>query len=315
MSPLKVNVQATVKTNIEGGINKLGVFILLIIAGATAGSIPTAGKIAMQTGLTPLALLFFRYTIAFAFMYPIIVKRNELSWKDLDNNCLPGLLSVMNPIVLFYALSHTTASVAILIYAAGPLLMGSYHRFYCKTELSRNQVLGLAIGFAGVALILLQPISNSGVGTIQGNMMVLISTMFFVSYTVIAGKQQSQQLVSPYSLVFYSSIIAMVLSFFPMLQGVAGIHVGFAQLAAIIWLGFISTVVFFILFQFIVKREGTLVASVYAYLQATLGAIIGLVVLNEQLTTLIAIGTILTFSGAKIATIKVTRSTETKEKK
>lgn len=195
----------TKKKGVESEVNKIGIFALLVIAGATAGSIPTAGKIAMQTGLTPLALLFFRYVIAFTFMLPIIVQRNELSVKDLKNNFLPSFLAVMNPIVLFYALAHTTASVSILIYAAGPLFMALYHTFFCKTKLTQNQLIGLGIGFVGVALILFQPIAKGGVGTVLGNSMVIISTLFFVSYTIFSGKQQAKKLVSPYSLVFYSS--------------------------------------------------------------------------------------------------------------
>ncbi len=302
-------------TGVEGGINKLGVFLLLVIAGATAGSIPTAGKIAMQTGLSPLALLFFRYVIAFAFMLPIIVKRNELSWKDLKNNFLPSFLAVMNPIVLFYALGYTTASVAILIYAAGPLFMALYNKFFIKNKLTQNQLIGLGVGFVGVALILFQPIAKGGVGTVIGNSMVIVSTLFFVSYTIFAGKQQAKKLASPYSLVFYSSIVAMVISFVPMLRGVERVNLGFAQIGAIIWLGLISTVVFFVLFQFIVKREGILVASVYAYLQATLGMIIGLVVLNEKVTILIIIGAVLTFIGAKIVTKKVEKKKIEKKRK
>jgi len=291
--------------SIESDVNKLGVFALLLIAGATAGSIPTAGKIAMQTGLDPMALLFFRYTIAFVFLLPIIVKRNELSLDDMKNNFLPSFLSVMNPVVLFYALSYTTASVAILIYAAGPLFMALYHRFFCKTTLSKNQLLGLGVGFAGVAFILIQPISKGGVGTVAGNLMVVVATLFFVSYTIFSGKQQAKKLVSPYSLVFYATIVAMVISVIPMFRGIGTMNLGLAQIGAIIWLGLVSTVIFFVLFQFIVKREGTLVASVYAYLQATLGAIIGMVVLHEKVTVLIVIGAILTFIGAKIVTQKV----------
>jgi len=291
--------------SIESDINRLGVFVMLLIAGATAGSIPTAGKIAMQTGLSPMALLFFRYTIAFVFLLPIIMKRNELSLKDMKNNFLPSFLSVMNPVVLFYALSCTTASVAILIYAAGPLFMALYHRFFCKTILAKNQLLGLGVGFAGVAFILLQPIAKGGVGTVLGNLMVIIATLFFISYTIFSGKQQAKKLVSPYSLVFYATIVAMVISVIPMFRGIGNVNLGLAQIGAIIWLGLVSTVVFFILFQFIVKREGTLVASVYAYLQATLGAITGMVVLNEKVTVLIVIGAVLTFIGAKIVTKKV----------
>lgn len=297
----------SVKTkSIEGGINKFGIFILLVIVGAVGGSITTATVIAKSSGLSPLGVLFFRYAIAFVCMLPIIVKRNELSFKDFKNNFLPSFLAVMNPVVLFYVIpEHTTASVAILIYAAGPLFMALYYKFFCKIKLTQNQLIGLGVGFVGVALILFQPIAKGGVGTVAGNLMVIISTLFFVSYTIFSGKQQVKKLASPYSLVFYSSVIAMAISFIPMLQTINKADLGLSQIGAIAWLGLISTVVFFILFQFIVKREGTLVASVYAYLQATLGAIIGLVVLGEEMTLLIIFGAILTFIGAKIVTQKV----------
>lgn len=292
------------KISLEDGIGKIGIFALLILAGICAGSIPTAGKLAMETGLSPLSLLFFRYSIAFVFMLPIILRRKELSIQDFDHNCLPAFFSVMNPVILFYALSCTTASVAILIYGAGPLFMALYHRFFCNAIVTRNQLLGLSLGFAGVAFILIQPIAASGVGSVTGNLMVLASTLCFVSYTVISGRQQEKELVSPYSLVFYGAVVAMFLSFVPMLMEIENVRLGLVQILAIIWLGLISTVVFFILFQFIVKREGTLVASVYAYLQATLGVIIGLVVLDERLTLLIVTGATLTFMGAKIVTRK-----------
>lgn len=304
------------KKGVEGGINKLGIFVSLIIAGVTAGSIPTATVIAKSSGLAPLAVLFFRYAIAFVIMLPIIVKREELSFEDFKNNFLPSFLAVMNPVILFSVVpEYTTASVSILIYAAGPLFMALYYVFFCKAKLTQNQLIGLGVGFVGVALILFQPITSGGVGIVVGNLMVIVSTLFFVSYTIFSGKQQAKKLVSPYSLVFYSSIVAMAISFIPMLQGVNKVELGFSQIGAIVWLGLISTVVFFILFQFIVKREGTLVASVYAYLQATLGAIIGLVVLDEKITILVIAGAILTFVGAKIVTQKVEKKKRRKPRK
>ncbi|MCK4636033.1 MAG: DMT family transporter [Candidatus Moranbacteria bacterium] len=304
----KIKVSGTEKL-----ISKSGIFLLLIIAGATAGSITTAAKVAMSSGLAPLALLFLRYLIAFTFMLPIIVKRNELSVKDFKNNFLPSFLAVMNPVVLFYALSYTTASVAILVYAAGPLFMALYYKFFCSTKLTKNQLIGLSVGFSGVALIMFQPITNNGVGSIAGNLMVLVSTLFFVSYTIFAGKQQAKKVASPYSLVFYSSVIAMIISIFPLINNIGSVDLGFKQITAIVWLGLVSTVIFFILFQYIVKKEGVLVASVYAYLQAALGAIIGIVVLKESMTVLIILGVILTFVGAKIVTQKV-KEKKTKKK-
>lgn len=298
----------------KGIFSKFEVFALMILAGATAGSIPTAAKIAMSTGLNPLALLFFRYLIAFSCMFLVVLERKEISWEDAKNNFLPSFLAVMNPIALFYALVFkTTASVSILIYAIGPSLVALYHIFY-GGKINRNQFIGLSAGFVGVALILLQPISKGGVGSIEGNLLAFLATIFFVSYTIFAGKKQVEKLASPYSLIFYSSIIAMMISFFPMLENIQKVNLELKQILAIGWLGVVSTVIFFSIYQYIVKKEGILVASVYAYLQATIGAIIGIVVLKEEITNLVVIGAILTFIGSKITTMKVAEKKEEPKK-
>jgi drug/metabolite transporter (DMT)-like permease len=171
------------------------------------------------------------------------------------------------------------------------------------------------MGFIGAFLIVFQSLGKNGVGGIQGNLLVLLATIFFVTYAITSAKKQAEKIVSPYSLIFYSSILAMIISFYPMLESVQKVNLGIRQIFALGWLGVISTVVFFVIFQYIVKKEGALVASVYAYLQATLGAIIGVVVLGEKMTIYIIIGAVLTFIGSKITTMKVAEKKEEEKPK
>lgn len=303
----------------ESFFSKFGIFILMILAGITAGSIPTATIIAKETGLTPLAILFFRYFIAFFCMLLVVIERKEFNLRNFKNNFIPSFFAILNPIALFYAISlengRTTASVAILIHAIGPSLTALYFVIFQGRKLSNNQFFGILTGLAGVFLIIFQSLSGKGIGGIQGNLLALLSVTFFVTYAITSAKKQAEKIVSPYSLIFYSSILAMIISFIPMLESVQKVNLGIRQILALGWLGVISTVVFFVIFQFIVKKEGALVASVYAYLQATLGAIIGVVVLGERMTIYIIIGAVLTFIGSKITTMKAPEKKEEEKPK
>lgn len=286
---------------------KFGVFALMVVAGIAAGSIPTATKIAMGNNLmntlSPFSIMFFRYVIALFCLLLIVIERKELSLENFKNNFIPSFFAILNPLALFYALKlGSKASVSILIYAIGPVLTALYFVVFENKKLTNKHLTGILVGFIGVILVMFQSVFAKGeVGSLEGNLLSFLATIFFVTYAITSGKKQKENKVSPYSLVFYSSVIAVVFSLFPALENIKKVDLAMNQFLALAWLGVVSTVLFFLVFQYIIKKNGVLVASVYAYLQATLGAIVGVVVLKEKMSVLIIFGAILTFIGAKIS--------------
>ena len=189
------------------------------------------------------------------------------------------------PWTLFaYGEQHTSSIVAGLWNGTTPLwvLVVSLLAFP-EERPTRARVVGLAVGFAGV-VVLLGPWRGFGGGQLIGYLACAGAAACYglgFPYTrrYLAGRTESGVVLSACQLTCATAMLAV---FLPLASGPTG-HIGVDGLGSLLALGALSSGVAFALNFSIVRARGATAASTVAYLIPVFSTVLGVVVLGETL--------------------------------
>ena len=151
---------------------------------------------AVRSELPPLGMTFWRWTLCclilllftaprFKAAMPIIKRE----WKLLFLMALTGI-AAFNPLQ-YYALHTTTAINVTLILATCPAFMALLSVLFLKDRLSLAQMFGIAVSFAGVAIV----ITSGNLGTLLdvqfaiGDIWMLCAAIIWAVYSIAVKKR------------------------------------------------------------------------------------------------------------------------------
>lgn len=275
--------------------------------------------------LSPFQLVFMRTGIAaLGLNFVLLLKRKHLPFNlrallpliiiGVGNTTIPfslitwGEKSIPSGIA---AMLQSTASLFTLVIA---------HFFFVDERITRQKIVGLAVGFLGVAILASHSITQAKTSAAGGQMdwlpllgalSVVLASLFYGSFTTYSRKTIQNRfepiMVSTGAMTFaaISSGICMVVA--PLLGGQAAVPLNTVTtdaLGGVIWLGFMNTFVAYILFYWIVRELGAARASMVTYVVPGVGLTLGAIVLHEVIDWRILVGAALIFSGIAIVNLK-----------
>ena len=196
--------------------------------------------------------------------------------------------------LFFLAMQRIEASLASIIASVMPLMVGLASAVFLKERLSRLGIIGLVIGFAGVAIIMIARL-NGGLDML-GILYCLVGVTSLAAATLsvraAASKGNVLMVVGLQMLVGSAALLVPALILEEQV-----INWNFSLAAAlsytIIVPGLMATVIWFLL----VERIGATRASTYHFLNPFLGVGIAAVILGETLTLQDIIGVVVVMAG------------------
>jgi len=284
---------------------------LIVLAALFGGSNPTLAKYALDV-FPAFVLLFIRFSIASITLLPLVIKSKELNLKAFKTFALVGIMGSLNPIILYNALQYTQASVSPLIYAATPLLTALVLSKQKAEKISKNTMKGIAVGLLGVTTIIVLPLITNNDNqqlSLKGNLMIFVAMLAFMSYGILSKKKQKQIGASPVALVFYFSFFSMLIATpFALSELNSGLIIWSSVMVrhwmSAIAVGVFGTTLFYLLYQFAIKKGGATAASLFTYLQPIVGIALPVMILGETITMPFIVGAVLALIGVQIATKK-----------
>ncbi len=268
-------------------------------------------KLAVQE-MSPWVVAWSRITLAALVLLPVAWRRGAL--HALGAHKLPivafGLIEFVIP---FSAISigerWIDSSVTGILIASVPLTVRVIGRFFGLHEpLGKWRLVGLLLGFLGVALLL-------GFGNISGPLgwagagcMLLAAACYAVGPLIIQRHLKELDSFGPIaaSLLFSSLVLlAPALATFPVARPSA------LALTSIVILGLVCTALAMLLMFYLVSHAGASRASVITYINPAVATLLGVLVLNERLGTggLVALALILVGSWLATRGRRVTNPT------
>ena len=280
-------------------------WIAFIVAAVGWGTGGVAVRAAFDEGVGPWTTVALRVAIA-GVLVVILLALRGLRRPDRQTMMVGTVLAITNlliPYVLFtFAYEEASAGFVGLFAALIPLATAVYAHFMLSTErLSGGKLLGLAVGFTGVAALLIS--GDSGLGA-EGRPLVAaglaLISVAAIGYAGAYAKRHAGT-YDPLEITgvqFVLSTIVLIPAMF-LFEGVPNALNG-SGWALVFYLAVASTFLPFYLYYHLIESAPVTTVSLVGYLVPLVSLVAGVVFLGEQIESGIAIGGALILAGMVI---------------
>lgn len=257
----------------------------------------------------PIEILLYRFSIAFLVLFVVYPKIFTVKkWNHELMFALAGLSGVaIYQFLENTALTYTTATNAAIITSMAPFFTAILSFWVLKDEgLTRRFVIGFVIGIIGVVLV-----SLNGIFILElnpfGDLLLVVAVFMWATYSVFTrivsrygyNMIQVTRRITMYGVIF---IIPIYLFSHPefSIDKILVLENGLS----IAFLGFIASALCFSTWNIAIKHIGSVKTTIYIYAIPVVTVIFSAIFLDEKLTWMGIVGTILTILGLLISTRK-----------
>jgi drug/metabolite transporter (DMT)-like permease len=273
-------------------------WILFIALGLLWGMPYLLIRIAVST-IDPLVVAGSRTLIGALLLLPLALRRSALiagfrNWQWL---LAYTLIEISVPwLLLGHAETRLNSSTAGLLIAIVPLFAAVIVTRLGHERLEPRRLLGLGIGFAGVALLV-------GIDIHLGDLMAVAATLVVALCYAIGPIIVDRKLSDvPAVGVVTASLIIATLMYAPFMPVLWPEHVPASAAWSVVGLGVLCTAAAFLVFFALIAEVGAARATVITYVNPAVAIVLGAVVLSEPLTLGMAIGFPLVIAGSVLGT-------------
>lgn len=280
------------------------VYFKLLLTAFLWGGTFIAGR-TIAASVHPVCAAFLRFAIASIFLLLLTVRMegriSPLGKKQILPVVLLGLTGVFAYNILFLTgLKYIHAGRAALIVATNPVLISLLSALLFKERLSWIKGTGICLSVLGAMIVIsngrIADLGSYRIGT--GELLIAGCVLSWVAYSLI-GKSVMAQL-SPLTSVAYSAVIGTALLLPPaMISGLGREIFGYAvkDWMNLFYLGFFGTVLGFSWYYQGIERIGPTKASVFINFVPVSAIVLASLILKEQITVSIVLGTMLVITG------------------
>ena len=289
----------------------VGAYLLLAVAVLCWAGNFVIGR-ALRYDAPPVALTFWRWTVAFAVLAPFtgahirhkwpVVRR---SWRIL---CLLALFAtVLQHIPIYWGLRDTTATNAALLNATSPIFIALLSVLLLRQRMSALALFGILVSLTGVLVI----VSRGDLDTLRalrlnaGDLWILLATLSWASYTVcLRWRPPELGGLDLLTLVAGISVLALAPLCLVEMAGGRVLTPTAASIAGIAYVGGVASVLAYIAWNHGVAQVGPARAGPFMYLMLVFTPILSIAFLDERLQSFHLAGAGLIIVGIYLATVR-----------
>lgn len=266
-------------------------------------------KDVMPEYIQPFGFIFCRVlgALILFWLLQLVVKTDKIERKDFLRLFICGLFGVAsNQLMFFYGLNLTTPINAAIIMTCNPILVLVFSAFLIKERITPFKVLGIFLGLAGAAGLILNKSSLSiDSSNFIGDLFIFLNATSYAIYLVTVKPLMSKY--SPLTVIKWVFLFGFTIV----------IPFGFSEFRSIdwqsfnpsIWGAFIFVVVgtTFLAYLFNIyglKRLNPSVVSTYIYSQPLIASIVALLMQKDELNMVKIVSAILIFIGVYLVSRK-----------
>ena len=259
----------------------------------------------LHTEIPPLAMTFYRWTFALAFMLPFALPHVRRQWPLIRANyrilILLGVLGVGSHNALAYiGLNYTTATNGVILNSFIPVMIIALSWVFLRQRLANIQLAGVLVSLAGVLTILSQG-SLERLAAFRlnlGDMLVILSMLLWSLYTICLRWRPPGLHMLAFLFVIACVGNAAVLPFYV----VETIFDRSAQwtwqaVLALASIGLFSSFLAYIFWNRGVEEVGASVAGLFVHLMPVFGTVLAWLFLAERLQLFHVAGIVLILTG------------------
>ncbi|MCP4878766.1 MAG: DMT family transporter [Gammaproteobacteria bacterium] len=197
--------------------------------------------------------------------------RGSRNWRNIV------IVGCLNSAVPFFLISWgqqfiSSAETAVLM-AVGTFYALVVSHFTSHDErINAFRALGVSIGFIGVLVLVLWEILETGLGSLQGQLAVIIAGCSYASSSIISRRLTHLPMISTSAATMVSASLYMVPLAF-LLEDPLPANVSKTSLFALVYLGVVATALAMTLRFFIIRANGAVFMSLVGYLVPLFGVL------------------------------------------
>ena len=176
----------------------------MVLAALSFGLMGVFVKLA-SASLGTVALVFWRTLFAVLLLGGVaVLRRQRFATPQLKRHLQRGLIGYLSLLAYFYAISHLPLATAVTLNYTSPLFLALLSLLLLRERLSRAALLALALGFAGVALLLRPTFADTGF--VAG--LIGLSSGFLAGWSYLHVRELGQAGEAEWRTVFYFALIS-----------------------------------------------------------------------------------------------------------
>jgi drug/metabolite transporter (DMT)-like permease len=261
----------------------------------------TAVRYGVTHGFEPLVYVALRWVMAGLALAGVVLALGQSLWlgrRDLAVITLASIIGVVaNQVAFSYSVRLAKASTVALVFGTLPIFVSLMSQLAGHERLRRRHWLATGVSFAGVALVAAGASGGLKAG-VGGILLALATTFSFAVYSVAIVPVMKRH--TPLQVNAVSCLIGgflLCLAAIPWFVGEAWTRPPTLAWGALAYSGLASIVLGNVFWFTAINRVGAGRSALYANLQPFLGAVFGLLVLSESLSTLQLAGGLVIASG------------------
>ena len=249
--------------------------------------------------ISPATLIFLRTAPAALVLLPLALQRHALGGILARWRWLVAFTAAELAIPWFFvgrAEIHLTSSVTGLLIASVPLVGAVLYRLLGFDHFDRRRILGLLVGFSGVAVLVGVDFTGTDLGPV---IEVLIPAVGYAIGPLIISRKLDD--LPGIGVITLSLAIASA-AYAPFAVTHLPSSVSLEVIAAVVGLALVCTALAFVLFFELIVEVGPARSTVITYVNPAVAVLLGVAVLGEPFTWGIALGFPLILLGSWLAT-------------
>lgn len=251
--------------------------------------------------IDPLVVAGSRTLIGALLLLPIALHRNALApaFRHLPWLLAFTLIEISIPwVMLGHAETRLNSSTAGILIAIVPLFAAIIVSKLGHEKLEPRRMFGLALGFAGVALLVGLDIDFHDWLAVGGT--VVVSLCYAIGPIIVDRKLKDVPAIG----VVTASLILATMIYAPFAPFLWHNEITAAGVYSVVGLGVLCTALAFVVFLALIAEIGPARATVITYVNPAVAITLGALVLHEPLTTGMLIGFPLVIVGCFLATAR-----------
>jgi len=280
------------------------IFTSILCTGFGANAVAIKISLSGLGAFTTAGLRFSIATLAI-FLWAKISQRSFTIKKGQAHQLLIiSMLFTVQLGLLYFGLNKTNASRGTLLINLQPFfVLFLAHSFIPGDQITKRKILGLFMGFAGMAMVFL---GRKGITTdIQtGDFMILITAFIWACNTVYTKKIINA--FDPFQIVLYPMIFSVPFFFLAGLlwDGTMIEYVNLNVLIALLYQGLVIASFGFVAWNNMLQKYGAVSLHSFLFLMPVSGVLLGGLVLGEPITFNILLALVLIVSGILVVNLK-----------
>ncbi len=225
--------------------------------------------------------------------------REGVDRADLPRISLLGLVWIAVPLTLFpIAQQWIDSAVSGMINGAVPIAAAIWATLLLRRPPGRRQLLGIAVGFAGVVAVFLPELATSTASAVGATLALVAVIMYGLAANLAVPLQQKYGALP---VLLRAQLVALVLVVPVGLLQVGDSSWEWPSAVAMIPLGALGTGVAFVFMATLVGRVGAPRGAIAIYFVPLVAVALGVAVLGEEVAWVALVGASLVVAGAWMA--------------